>query len=101
MSLRVADYIRDTRGELRHVAWPSRRQVAAYTAMVIAGCFAMAAILGAFDLVFSEGLKAVVGAPTVVPAPEQSEDAAAGSPPMPSSGESAPPAGNTPQGSGI
>lgn len=50
------DYIRDTRAELKHVAWPTQKQAIIYTALVIGISILVAAFLGAFDFVFTSGL---------------------------------------------
>ncbi|MDP2705232.1 MAG: preprotein translocase subunit SecE [Patescibacteria group bacterium] len=50
----IIDYIKETRGELKHVSWPTRRQVVVFTAIVIIASFATAFFLGFFDFVFSQ-----------------------------------------------
>ncbi|MCK5059953.1 MAG: preprotein translocase subunit SecE [Candidatus Pacebacteria bacterium] len=49
----IIDYIKETRSELRHVSWPTRRQTIAFTMIVIAISLATAFFLGFFDFVFS------------------------------------------------
>lgn len=49
-------YIKDTRGEMKHVSWPTRRQVVVYTTAVITVSLLTAIYLGAFDWVFNKGL---------------------------------------------
>ena len=49
-------YLKDTRGELRHVAWPTRMQTILYTVFVIAVSLFIAAYLGFFDYVLTTGL---------------------------------------------
>ena len=49
-------YLKDTQGELRHVAWPTRLQTIVYTVIVIAVSLFIAAYLGFFDYVFTTGL---------------------------------------------
>ena len=49
-------YLKDTRGELHHVAWPTRLQTIIYTIIVIALSLFVAAYLGFFDYVFTTGL---------------------------------------------
>ena len=46
-------YIRDTRAELVHVVWPTRRQAIGFTLMVIAVSIVISLILGLFDYIFS------------------------------------------------
>lgn len=54
------EYIRAVRGELTHVSWPSRGQAIAFTALVIGISVVIALILGAFDYIFSLGLKEIL-----------------------------------------
>lgn len=49
-------YLKDTRGELNHVAWPTRMQTVVYTIIVILLSLFVAAYLGFFDYVFTTGL---------------------------------------------
>ena len=58
-------YIKDTRGELRHVAWPTQTQTLIYTALVIAISVFAAAYLGLFDFLFTSGIETALG---IVPA---------------------------------
>lgn len=50
-------YIKDTRGELRHVAWPTQAQTTIYTILVIAISLFVAAYLGLFDYLFTAGVE--------------------------------------------
>ena len=52
----IIQYIKDTRGELRHVAWPMRTQTIVYTTLVIAISIGTALYLGLFDYIFTTGL---------------------------------------------
>jgi preprotein translocase subunit SecE len=52
----IGDYIRETRGELKHVSWPTRRQAIAYAIVVILISVGLALYLGLFDYLFSKGL---------------------------------------------
>ena len=54
------DYLKETRAELKHVSWPSRRQTLIYTSVVIAISIATALYLGAFDYLFTALLKLVI-----------------------------------------
>lgn len=49
-------YLKDTRGELRHVAWPTQTQTIIYTILVIALSILVALYLGFFDYVFTTTL---------------------------------------------
>ena len=53
-------YLKDTRGELRHVAWPTQTQTILYTVLVILVSIAVALYLGLFDFLFTTGLARVL-----------------------------------------
>lgn len=55
--MKLTDYIKETRGEFRHVTWPTKKQAVAFTALVIAISLATAVYLGFFDFIFSIGLE--------------------------------------------
>ena len=55
-----AEYIQETRGEMRHVSWPNRRQVAVFTGTVVAASIVVSLILGLFDFIFGAGLRELV-----------------------------------------
>jgi len=57
-------YLRDTRAELRHVAWPTRAQTVVFTSLVVAISIFVSAYLGFFDYLFTGILERVVGANT-------------------------------------
>jgi preprotein translocase subunit SecE len=46
------NYFRDVRSEMRHVAWPSRPLIIAYTAVVVGVSLGVAIYLGLLDYVF-------------------------------------------------
>ncbi len=50
----IAQYIKETQAEMKHVNWPSRQQTVRYTVMVIGVSILTAAILGISDFVFSK-----------------------------------------------
>lgn len=52
----MLQYIKDVRGELKHVSWPTRRQTIVYTVVVIAISLATAVYLGVLDYFFTEGV---------------------------------------------
>lgn len=47
------DYLKGVRGEMKHVSWPSTNQAVGYTALVVFISLLVAALLGAFDFVFT------------------------------------------------
>jgi preprotein translocase SecE subunit len=50
---RFVNYIRDTRGELSHVSWPTRKQAIIFTVITIAVSIFVAVYLGFFDYILS------------------------------------------------
>lgn len=61
-------YLKDTRTELRHVAWPTQTQTIVYTAFVAILSIATALYLGLFDYLFTTGLSTVIqNVPVVSP----------------------------------
>ncbi|MFN2137784.1 MAG: preprotein translocase subunit SecE [Candidatus Promineifilaceae bacterium] len=56
----VARYLRETRGELRKVTWPTRDEAWRLTAIVLAVTLATAVFLWFFDTVFSHGLNLLI-----------------------------------------
>lgn len=58
--MRFIEYIKETRAEFKHVAWPTRKQAILYTLVVIVISLLTAAYLGAFDYVFTTLLKLVI-----------------------------------------
>ena len=53
---KITEYLKETRGELKHVIWPSRSQTIFYTLIVIVVSILVAYFLGLFDFIFSTGL---------------------------------------------
>ena len=58
---RIALFIRQVVAELRKVIWPTRKELITYTVVVIVFVAAMAAIVAAFDYVFTRGVLFVFG----------------------------------------
>ena len=50
------NYLKDTRAELNHVAWPTQRQAIIYTILVVVISILVAALVGVFDFAFTKGL---------------------------------------------
>lgn len=57
---KLIEYIKETRAELKHVSWPTRKQAIAFTVVVIVISLFTAAYLGAFDYLFTTLLKLVI-----------------------------------------
>lgn len=53
-------YLKDTQGELRHVAWPTQTQTIVYTIFVMLVSVGTAVYLGLFDFLFTTSLGRVV-----------------------------------------
>lgn len=54
---KAVDYIKETRAEMKHVNWPTRKQAIAFTAIVVGISVGVAIFLGIFDYLFSLGLQ--------------------------------------------
>jgi preprotein translocase subunit SecE len=50
---KLGEYLKETKGELKHVNWPSKNQAVLFTVIVIVFSFVVAAFLGAFDYIFT------------------------------------------------
>lgn len=53
-------YLKDTRGELNHVAWPTRLQTVVFTILVVVTSILISLYLGFFDFLFTSGLGKIV-----------------------------------------
>lgn len=53
-------YLKDTRSELNHVAWPTQTQTIIYTIFVVAISVGTSVYLGFFDFLFTSSLGRVV-----------------------------------------
>jgi preprotein translocase SecE subunit len=60
MMSKISNYLAETKEELKHVSWPTRRQTIIFTILVIAISVGVAAYLGLFDYLFSLGLKNII-----------------------------------------
>jgi len=58
--MKLITYLREVRGEMKHVSWPTRKQVILFTTLVIILSIITAMFLGAFDTFFSFLLGAIV-----------------------------------------
>ena len=56
----LSRYLRETRGELRKVTWPTREESQRLTAIVLGVTAVMAVFLGLLDLIFSNGVESLV-----------------------------------------
>ena len=51
--MKISEYIKETKGEMAHVTWPSRKQAVSYAVLVILISIVTALLLGLFDYIFS------------------------------------------------
>ena len=58
---RVVRYVRETRGEIRKVTWPTRQESQRLTAIVLGVTALMALFLGILDFMFSNAVQGLVG----------------------------------------
>jgi preprotein translocase subunit SecE len=57
----ISNYIQETRAEMKHVSWPTRKQAVLYSLLVIVLSVVLALYLGLFDSIFAAGLSALLG----------------------------------------
>jgi len=60
MGLKIIEYFKETKLELKHVIWPSRRQTFYYSLIVIVLSVLTGYYLGVFDFIFSIGLEKII-----------------------------------------
>lgn len=56
----ISRYLRETRGEIRKVTWPTRQESWRLTAIVLGVTIATAAFLWVFDTIFSTGIQVLI-----------------------------------------
>ncbi|MFA6430662.1 MAG: preprotein translocase subunit SecE [Candidatus Paceibacterota bacterium] len=54
---KLSNYILETKGELKHVSWPTKKQTLIFTSLVIIISIGVAISLGLFDYLFTSILK--------------------------------------------
>ncbi len=57
---RIAQFLREVRTELKRVAWPTRDQMVAFSAVTIITTAALTLIVFGFDVVLKEGVLALL-----------------------------------------
>ncbi len=50
-------YLKDTKGEMKHVSWPTKSQTVAFTSLVVVISVVGAFLLGLFDAGFKKALE--------------------------------------------
>jgi preprotein translocase subunit SecE len=54
---KLGEYLKETKAELKHVSWPSKNQAILFTVIVVVFSLVVAFFLGAFDFIFTMGVK--------------------------------------------
>ena len=54
---KLGEYLNETKGELKHVTWPSKNQAILFTIIVVVFSLVVAFFLGAFDFLFTMMVK--------------------------------------------
>jgi len=57
---KITEYFKETKAELKHVNWPTRKQTIFYTLIVLALSIIIAYFLGIFDFIFSRGIEKLI-----------------------------------------
>jgi len=58
--MKITEYLKETKTELKHVIWPNQSQTFYYTLIIIVLSVIVAYYLGIFDFIFSKGLEKVI-----------------------------------------
>jgi len=58
--VKIGEYLKETRTEMKHVNWPTRKQSIAFTAIVIGITLVFAAFLGFFDYIFTMAIQFLI-----------------------------------------
>ncbi len=56
----IKQYINETKAEMKHVTWPTRKQTVAYSALVVVISLVVAGYLGLLDSAFSTVIKLII-----------------------------------------
>lgn len=56
----LLSHIQESKAEMKHVKWPSRKQVISYTSIVIVLSLLIAAYVGALDVIFTKILAFII-----------------------------------------
>jgi preprotein translocase subunit SecE len=54
---KLTEYLKETKGELKHVSWPTKNQAVLFTVIVVVFSAVVAIFLGAFDYIFTMVIK--------------------------------------------
>lgn len=53
----MINFLREVKGEMKHVNWPTRKQTVTYTLLVIVISIFVGAYVGLFDHIFTLGIQ--------------------------------------------
>jgi preprotein translocase subunit SecE len=53
-TMKIIEYVKETKAEMAHVTWPTRKQAIAYSVLVVVVSVAISVFLGVFDYIFSK-----------------------------------------------
>ncbi|HEC30831.1 MAG TPA: preprotein translocase subunit SecE [Candidatus Yonathbacteria bacterium] len=56
----LISYLKETKGELKHVSWPTRKQTIFFTIIVVVLSIFTAVLLGIFDRIFAVILENII-----------------------------------------
>lgn len=57
---KITEYFKETKTELKHVIWPSKKQTTYFTLIVIILSVVISYYLGIFDYIFSQILQKII-----------------------------------------
>jgi preprotein translocase SecE subunit len=60
VNMKITQFLKETKGEMKQVTWPSRRHMFIYTLVVIVFSLALGYLLGAFDTLLKAALKSLI-----------------------------------------
>jgi preprotein translocase subunit SecE len=58
--MNIFNFLREVKGEMKHVSWPTKRQTIAYTVLVVVVSIVVAAYVGLFDHIFTLGVEKLI-----------------------------------------
>lgn len=59
-NMKPIQFLKETKSEMKHVTWPTRRRAAIYAVLIILFSIALGYTLGGFDSLFGELLKKII-----------------------------------------
>lgn len=55
----MLNFLREVKGEMKHVNWPTRRQTLVYTILIVVISIFVAIYVGVFDQLFTMGIEQI------------------------------------------